>query len=383
MSKKAIVLGCGLVGGTIARELASELDFEVTVADVSERNLQRVSERAKVRTLKMDLGAAAALQRTAKEFDVVLGALPSRLGFAALRAVIDAGRSYADISFMSEDATAIDAIARKQGVTAIVDCGVSPGMSNVFVGDAASRLDQIERVEIFVGGLPRERRWPFQYKAPFAPSDVIEEYTRPARMIENGRVVVKPALSEPRLLDFPGVGTLEAFNTDGLRSLLTTVKANHMREQTLRYPGHIELMRAFRETGFFDREPIEVGGVSVRPMDVTARLLFPKWSLVPDELEFTVLRVIVEGARGGQMRRFTYDLFDEYDPEEGQTSMARTTGFPCAYLAAMLARGEINQPGVIPPELLATDRKVFENLVSRLQRRGISIRMTEEVIAWD
>jgi len=383
LSKKAIVLGCGLVGGAIARELASEPDFEVTVADVSESSLKRVAGRAKVRTLKMDLADASTLQRTAKDFDVILGALPSRLGFAALRAVIEAGRPYADISFMSEDATEIDAIAQKHGVTAIVDCGVSPGMSNLFVGDAASKLERIERAEIFVGGLPRERRWPFEYKAPFAPSDVIEEYTRPARMIENGGIVVKPALSEPQRLDFPGIGTLEAFNTDGLRSLLTTIKADFMREQTLRYPGHIELMRAFRETGYFSRDTIDVGGASVRPMDVTAKLLFPKWQLRPDAREFTVLRVIVEGLRGGQQRRFTYDLFDEYDDKECQTSMARTTGFPCAYLAAMLARGEIHRPGVIPPELLANDRTVFENLISRLQRRGISIRMNEEVVPSD
>src|SRR4029450_4766258 len=132
--------------------------------------------------------------------------------------------------------------------------------------------DACRLVEIYVGGLPRERRWPFDYKAGFAPADVIEEYVRPARMVEQGRVVVKEALSEPELIDFPGVGTLEAFNTDGLRGLRAAVKAPFMREKTLRYPGHVELMRAFRETGFFSKEPVDLGGPLARPRAATGAL---------------------------------------------------------------------------------------------------------------
>jgi saccharopine dehydrogenase-like NADP-dependent oxidoreductase len=128
-------------------------------------------------------------------------------------------------------------------VTAVVDCGVAPGLSNMMCGAAAARLDPLESVEIYVGGLPAERHWPFDYKAGFAPWDVLEEYTRPARIVEHGQIVLKEPLSEPELLEFPGVGTLEAFNTDGLRSLAYTLKAPFMKEKTLRWPGHAELMR--------------------------------------------------------------------------------------------------------------------------------------------
>ena len=127
-----------------------------------------------------------------------------------------------------------------------------------------------------MGGLPVERNWPWEYKAGFAPADVIEEYVRPARQVENGEVVVHEALSEPELVHFEGLGSLEAFHTDGLRSLTETLgDIPNIREKTLRYPGHIERMRALREAGFFSTEEIEVKGVRIRPLDVTSALLFP------------------------------------------------------------------------------------------------------------
>lgn len=376
MKKKAVVLGCGLVGATIARDMAADADFEVTVADLNADNLKKLTNVPQVATRRVDLSSREELRRTIAEADVVLGALPSRFGFQTLRAVIECGKPYADISFMPEAAMELDALARHHNVTAIVDCGVSPGLSNLFVGRSVAEMDSVERAEIYVGGLPRARHWPFQYKAPFSPYDVIEEYTRPARMVENGRVVVKPALSEPELMDFPGVGSLEAFNTDGLRSLLTTVLVPNMKEKTLRYPGHIELMRAFRETGLFSETPIDVRGTKVVPREVMSRLLFPLWTYVEGEEEFTVLRVVVEGIAEGRNVRHVYDLYDETDRGGGHSSMARTTGFPCAIFARMLARRELADPGVFPPELLARDTAVYDHLMHSLRHRNVSIRRT-------
>ena len=381
MKRRATVLGCGLVGLTMARELASDGDYEVTAVDSSPENLRRLVELPRLRTREADLADEEQLRAVVAEADVVLGALPSRIGLRALETVLRAGKPYCDISFVPEDALALDAVAKKHAATAVVDCGVSPGLSNMMVGFARSQLDQADRADIFVGGLPRARHWPFQYKAPFAPSDVIEEYVRPARMRELGRLVVKPALSEPELIDVPGVGTLEAFNTDGLRSLLTTVDIPNLREKTLRYPGHIELMRVFREIGFFDSEPIEVRGVKVRPVDVCSRLLFPKWKLDEDEPEFTYLKVEVVGTRGGDRTRHVFELFDEYDRERKMSSMARTTGFPCVIVAKMLAEGRLGGPGVFPPENIARLPGVFEHVVSVLRDRGVRITHSVDRIA--
>jgi saccharopine dehydrogenase-like NADP-dependent oxidoreductase len=364
-----------MVGKTMAMDLAADPEFEVTVADISRKNLDRVAASHTVKTLEMDLGNKRALARAVEPFDIIVGALPSGLGFAGLQTVIEAGKSISDISFMPEDALALDQLAKANGVTAVVDCGVSPGLSNLFVGHAYHHLDSSDAAVIYVGGLPKRRRWPFYYKAPFAPGDVIEEYTRPARFMERGELVIKPALTDAELIDFPHIGTLEAFNTDGLRSLLTTVKIPNMREKTLRYPGHIEIMRIFRETGLFRTDEIEVGDQKIRPRDITSRLLFKAWEFEPGEEEFTVLRVVVDGKLNGERRRYTYELFDEYCTESGLQSMARTTGFPNTIMARMIAKGTFRQPGVNPPELFGHRSDIFELLLQGLADRGINIHI--------
>lgn len=380
MKKRVIVLGAGLVGATMARDLAADESLDVTVADVSERNLARLSATPNLTRSQADLGSADAVRKLISPFDLVVGAMPSMLGFMVLRTVIESGKPFSDISFMAEDAMELDALAKQHNVTAVVDCGVAPGLANLIIGDCARRLDVTENVTFYVGGLPKNPTWPFQYKAPFAPSDVLEEYTRPARLKENGLVVAKPALSEPEILEFPQAGKLEAFNTDGLRSLLKTIDCPNMKEKTLRYPGHIELMRVFRETGLFRKDEIEVRGQKVRPLDVTSKLMFPMWELQPNEPEFTVMRVIVEGRRGTSRTRYTYDLFDENDPATGAHSMARTTGFPCAIVARMILRGEIKEKGVLPPELLGKTPGMLDAVLNELSKRGVTLTNREEAI---
>jgi lysine 6-dehydrogenase len=376
MKKKAIVLGCGLVGAAMARDLAADSDFEVAVADVSEGNLSKIASVANLRAIRSDLSSTEKLKAIIEPFDIVVGAMPSSLGFQTLRTVIECGKSLCDISFMIEDPTELDSLAKQRGVTVVFDCGVAPGIANMIIGYCAGRMSETHDVAYYVGGLPKRRTWPYQYKAPFAPSDVIEEYTRPARMIENGKIVTKLALSEPELMDFARVGTLEAFNTDGLRTLLHTVKARNMKEKTLRYPGHCELMRIFRETGFFRKDEIEVKGRSIRPLDIMSKLLFEKWKLDPREEEFTVLRVEVSGLREGRHYHHTYELYDEYDAASGMHSMARTTGFPNTIMARLIARGEFTKRGVFPPELIGAEPGMLDRMIRELEAKGV--RITEQ-----
>lgn len=376
---RVVILGGGMIGSAMAMDLRREGGFDVSVADVREEALRRIGARWGVGTVVADLADPAAVARLVAGYDLVLGALPSVLGLQTLRAVIEAGRPYVDISFMPEDALALDELARARGATAVVDCGVAPGVSNMMAGWAAAQLEACERVEIYVGGLPQQRRWPFDYKAGFAPHDVVEEYVRPARLVEHGRIVVKEALSEPELMDFPEVGTLEAFNTDGLRSLAYTLRAPFMKEKTLRYPGHVQLMRAFRETGLFSKEPVLVSGQSIRPLDATAALLFPKWAFEEGEADLTVMRVLVEGRRGELRLRHTWDLLDRYDPDTGLRSMSRATAFPATIVAGLLARGELAGPGVLAPEHIGARPGLLDRVLGELERRGVRTRHRQEV----
>ncbi|UCE59871.1 MAG: saccharopine dehydrogenase NADP-binding domain-containing protein [Phycisphaerales bacterium] len=380
MTTNAVVLGCGLVGATMARDLAADAVFEVTAADIDTENLHKLGANTGIKTIQADLSDPDHIRGLIADCDIVVGGLPSRIGFQTLRTVIEAGKPYCDITFMSDDAMELDELAKKHDVTAVVDCGVSPGLSNLFIGYVHGVLDRTDRAVIYVGGLPKVRHWPYHYKAPFAPSDVIEEYTRPARLVENGSIVIKSALSEPELLDFPRAGTLEAFNTDGLRSLLKTVDIPDMKEKTLRYPGHCELMRVLRETGFFDKEEIDIRGTKVRPLDVTSKLLFPKWTRELGEEEYTILRVIIEGSKDNRRVRYTYDLYDEYDSVNDVSSMARTTGFPNVIMARMIASRQFDESGVFPPELLARKSGLFEQMIAELAGRGVSIEERVEQI---
>jgi saccharopine dehydrogenase-like NADP-dependent oxidoreductase len=371
--KKIVVLGSGMVGRIMALDLSSE--FEVAAADVSPDNLAKLEGTA-VKPLRADLSSPGALRGIVESADLVIGAVPGSMGFAALREVISAGRDIVDISFFPEDALALDAAARAAGVTAVVDCGVAPGMSNMILGYHAARMT-VRRFACYVGGLPFRREFPFEYKAPFSPADVIEEYIRPARYIENGHLVVKPALSDVENMDFAEIGTLEAFNSDGLRSLLTTVKVPNMIEKTLRYPGHVRHVLALRDSGFFDAEEIDVRGQRVRPLDATSAVLFKHWQLHEEDDEFTVMRILVEGAEGGRTMTVQYDLFDRRDRKTGFSSMARTTGFPATAAARLILSGRFTRKGICPPEFLGADEAVFRTVMDELAARNVIYRVKE------
>jgi saccharopine dehydrogenase-like NADP-dependent oxidoreductase len=378
----AIVLGAGMVGSVMARDLAGDRGFAVTIADRSPAALAGAKARSPgpLTTLEIDLSDPDAVRKAIAPFDIVLGAAASHLGYGLLRTVIEAGKNYADISFMPEDALDHDSLAKDMGVTAVVDCGVAPGMSNLLCGRAVAALDECTDLEIYVGGLPVERRWPFQYKAGFAPADVIEEYTRPSRIVEGGEVVVRAALSEPELMDLPGVGTVEAFNTDGLRSIADTLDVPNMKEKTLRYPGHIEIMRTLRAMGLFSKEPIEVRGRMVVPLELTSALMFPMWTYEEGEADLTVMRVSGSGFLDGVATKITWDLLDYYDPATSATSMSRTTAFPCAIIARLIAGGGLHRPGVAPPELLGHDEALVERVLAELLNRGVRYETTIESV---
>ncbi len=369
--QKIIVLGSGLVGAPMALDLAQDPKFEVTVADISAESLQKCHASRAIRPVQADLADPDKVRGLVAGHDVVLSAVPGFLGYQTLRAVIDAGKNAVDIAFFPEDAFMLDEMAKKKGVTAIVDCGVAPGMSNLLVGHVHHLLDRTHSALIYVGGLPEVRVWPYEYKAVFSPIDVIEEYIRPARYVENGKLVVRPALSDPEYMNLPGVSSLVAFNSDGLRTLVRTLDIPNMKEKTLRYPGHIEKIAVLRESGFFSQEPIDVHGARVRPIDLTARLLFPIWKLQPGETDLTVMQVIVEGEKDGEKVRHTYDLLDRFDVARNVHSMARTTGFTATAAVRMIAGGLYSRQGIIAPEYVGEEPRCVEFMLKELAERGV------------
>jgi len=373
--KNVIVLGAGLIGKAIAIDLCKE--YRVTSVDINTEVLSEIKESYPINTLITDLTNPQAIRDVTAPADLVIGAVPGFMGFDVLKTVINCGKDIVDISFFNEDPFALDELAKKYDVTAVVDCGVAPGMSNIILGYHNEKMN-VERFECYVGGLPVVRNLPYEYKAPFSPIDVIAEYTRPARIMVNGELVVRPALSEVELLEFEGIGTLEAFNTDGLRTLLKTMPVPNMKEKTMRYPGHARFMNALRDTGFFDENSVEVNGTSVRPIDVTAKLLFPKWKLAKDEEEFTVMRVLIEGKENDKYKKYSYSLFDRFEINSGTSSMARTTGYTCTAVARLILENQFIRKGICPPEYVSAAEGCFERIMKNLKRRNIHYRIERQ-----
>jgi saccharopine dehydrogenase-like NADP-dependent oxidoreductase len=366
---KIAVLGAGMVGRSIAIDLS--ITFEVTSFDISETNLAKLKERGNVQTVKANLSEYGGYANLLGGFDLVVCAVPGFMGYNALEAIILAKKNVVDISFFPEDALVLDALAKQQGVTAIVDCGVAPGMSNIILGRYNEEMT-IDSFECMVGGLPKLRVKPFEYKAPFSPVDVIEEYTRPARYVENGHVVTKPALSDAELINFEKAGTLESFNTDGLRSILFTMShIPNMKEKTLRYPGHISLIQSLKQAGFFDENEITVKGNKIRPIDFTSAILFDQWKLQPTEAEFTIMTIVLKGTKNNQPTTVEYFLYDEYDEPTQTASMSRTTGYTCTAAVNMLAQKLFSEKGVFPPELIGRHKACFDFIMNYLEERNV------------
>ncbi len=370
--KRVVVLGAGMVGAAMAADLSSTC--EVVSVDRDALRLAWLVERCPLTTQVADLRSDAAVTEAVRGADLVVGAVPGFMGYRTLETVIRAGVPVVDISFFPEDPFGLDALAQERGVTAVVDCGVAPGLSNMVLGYNAAQ-GPVSSYRCLVGGLPVKRTWPWQYKAPFSPVDVLEEYTRPARLVIDGCVVTRPALSEPELVDLDPIGTLEAFNTDGLRSLIVTMRQTpNMVEKTLRYPGHIELIRALRESGFLSGEPVTVDGVSVKPIDLAAALLFPQWKLEQGEPEFTIMEVAVENGR----EKTTYRLYDTTDAASGFSSMARTTGYTATAAARLVLAGAFDRVGICPPEYIGAAAGCFERVLADLAERGVMVQSVTE-----
>jgi lysine 6-dehydrogenase len=360
------VLGAGMVGRAIALDLAK--DYSVTSFDLNAINLDELKSRNEtVQTVAANLSLFDEYKNWVTPFDIVVTAVPGFMGYKTLEAVINAGKNVVDISFFPEDVLELDGLAKEKEVTVITDCGVAPGMSNFILG-RYNEIMKVKAFECYVGGLPKKRKPPFQYKAPFSPVDVIQEYIRPARLVEHGSIVTKPALSEREIMNFGEVGELEAFNTDGLRSLIYTMShIPDMKEKTLRYPGHIDLIIALQQAGFFDTTALRINDTDVTPLEFTSKLLVNEWKLGAEEEEFTVMKVIVEG----DDRTVEYNLLDRYDAVTKTSSMARTTGYTCCAAVNLITKGLFGKKGVFPPELVGNDQTCFDFVMTYLNKRNV------------
>jgi len=374
---KILILGYGNIGSVIAADLAENMpSAEVVLAGRHGDKAEKVAagiNKENVTGIQLDANNYQELVDTMKKFDLAVGALPGDLGYQSVKAAIDAKIDLVDVSYMPENPLTLNEDAAKAGVTIIPDCGVAPGLSNLLIGHTISKLDQVESIYVMVGGLPEKPVPPLGYTLTWSTEGLIDEYTRNARIVENGEVVEVEALTGVEEVDFPGVGRLEGFYTDGLRTLLYTMKGvKTMWEKTLRYPGHVEKIKLLKALGFFDEQPIEVGNVRLPPRKVTVKL-FEKKLQRPEIRDILALKVEVGGVKAGAKAHYVYYLLDRYDEKRGVTAMARTTGYPSSILAQLIAQKAIEERGVVPLEKLGVEEKIFNKVWAEVEKRQIKI----------
>jgi len=373
---KAILLGCGNIGSIAAEDLAQHADSDITVADLDRNKAKAVAERinkANVSWLEVDVSHKPELRRVLKEFDVAMGFLPGKIGFKVTEACVDAGTDLVDVSFMGENPLLLHERALRANVTIVPDCGLAPGISNVLVGHAVSELDRVQTVHIMVGGLPEKPVEPLGYTITWSPESLIDEYTRTVTIIQNRRKKQVEPLTGLEKTEFPEIGEMEAFFTDGLRTLPNTIKGvGEMWEKTLRYPGHAEKIRLLKALGLFDETPVSIDGLQVSPRKVMVRLIAQKLSR-PEIGDIVVLSVEVSGLRQAKRHTHRFCLLDKYDEKRKITSMARTTAFPASIVAQMLLDHSLKKKGVVPPENIGMDRTLFNRFEKELKQRNVKI----------
>ena len=360
--KKVVVLGAGRVGKVIASDLSQ--DFDVTSADLSPKALEALSARYPVKTRVTDLADSQAIRAAIADADLVICAVPGHMGFNTLKTVIETGKDVVDISFFAEDALQLNDLALRYNVTALVDCGIAPGAPDYLAGFFAGRMD-IHDFEFMVGGLHFSRTKPEQYLPTFSPSDVWEEYTRPARYVKDGKMITMPPLSEPELVEFRIGGhtlLLEAFNTDGLRTLITTMQGRipNMKEKTLRFPGHIRYIQELQRTG--------------QPWTPDT------WTPADDEDEFTIMRITIRGREQGIEKKIMHTLFVTYDPETQMSSMSRATGYSCTSVARCVLDGSYKRPGISPPSFVGEAPGCADRIFSHMRARDILFERKDETL---
>jgi len=380
-----LVLGGGLQGSACTYDLLQQDDVErVTVADAEPDRIPDFLLPADPRldVAAADFEAEGAIRELMSEHDVALSAAPYYFNGALARLAVDAGVDYSDLGGNTEivfEQLEMDEAAREAGATLVPDVGLAPGMADVLAAEGIRRLDDPESVVMYVGGLPQHPEPPLHYQVVYSLEGALDYYTTPSWIIRDGRRVQVEALSEVESIEFDALGELEAFHTAGGASTLPwryEGEVERLEYKTLRYPGHAEIMRAIRDLGLLDEEPVQVGGpdgtTEVAPRDVFIACATPHLTR-PDEPDLVALRVVARGRREGRPARLVWELIDREDEATGITAMMRCTGYVLSLVGLMLGRGEIDEPGVHPPDrALPADRYLEE-----LAGRGVRARYEE------
>ncbi|SET38182.1 lysine 6-dehydrogenase [Oceanobacillus limi] len=377
------VLGSGLMGKEAARDLvASEGVEAVGLADIDLDRAQQVCDSldsTKLTAYRVDASDEVELANYMRQFDVIINALFYSFNEIVAKTAIQVGVSSVDlgghIGHMTDKVLALKEEAKAANVTLIPDLGVAPGMINILSGYGASKLDKVDSIKIYVGGIPVKPEAPLEYNHVFSMEGVFDHYTDPSVIIRNGVKQEVPSLSEVERIHFEKFGPLEAFHTSGGTSTLPISFPNvdTLEYKTIRYPGHAEKFKLLVDLNLtrMDYE-VDVRGEKINPREVLLKVLDPIVELGEKD-DAVLLRVIVSGCKDGVPATCAYEMTTYKDRETNVTAMARATANTVSVVAQMIGRGQIDKEGVYPPENIVPGKPYIEEM----GKRGVVIYETE------
>jgi lysine 6-dehydrogenase len=382
-----------MMGSAAAYDMARSESVElVTLADSDKKRARDAASRiaklvraANVRAVEVDAADEKAVRKLMKGHDAALSAVPYYFNLGLARTAVEARCHFADCggnNTVVRQEFELDKKAAKGGVAIAPDCGLSPGMASVLAGELMRRIGgEAEALKIYVGGLPQDPKPPFNYQLVFSVEGLINEYAEPARILRKGKIVEIEPLTEPEVFRLPNFPPLEAFHTSGGTSTLPETfrgKVGECFEKTLRYRGHLAMVRAFYDLGLFSSEKRKIGKAEISPREVTAKLF--QEHLAGDAPDVTILRVEAHEKRPGVLRALlaekrparvlSFTLLDRYDPRTGMTSMMRTTAWPASIIVQMLVSGEIARRGAVRHEVDVP----AEAFLDAMRQRSIQIQ---------
>ncbi|MCD6300562.1 MAG: saccharopine dehydrogenase NADP-binding domain-containing protein [Staphylothermus sp.] len=353
-----VFLGAGRVGGLALRLFLRDLGnmgrFNVLVLDKVDRN--KLAEEHGIEFRKV--ANIEDILENIKGAQLVVTALPSRIAFDIIKKILERGYNVVDVSFIPEDPYMVEDIVKNKKVFYIVDAGFAPGYSNLVAGNFYEKLDRnIDSLIIRVGGIPVEPVPPIGYIVTWNPFDLIEEYTRSARIIENGAIKQVDPLSKIHSVKIPELGEYEGFYSDGLRTLLKNINAKNMAEITIRHKQHLYIMRKLRDLGFFDDKPLRINDVSILPQIFTARIFEEKLSI--DERDIAIMEVIAKN-KDNVYRHLSY-LYGGID-KPFATSMYTALVFAKTIDIALHKQLD---PGILPLEKLWMFKEEYDSFLKK------------------
>jgi len=388
--RKISLFGFGMIGQIIAKEISLNWDIdEIVIIDLSEENLKKIDSlikelkekdrNIKITVLKKDvINEKDDIVRNINGSLIGIGALPHNVEENALKICLEAEINFIDLVYdrYLENSENLDSIAKRSGIVIIPAMGVAPGLSNAMVANGIQKFDQVDSVKIFVGGVPQTRIPPLDYQIVFSASSVINEYSRDVNLRRDGKNIKVPAMSEVEPIHFLSYkdGNFEAFLTDGLSTLLKTYpNIKNIEEKTVRWSGHAEKINLLSQLDLLSFEKLKINKTSeIAPAEILTKLFEKKLKMEKKYKDMTLMKIEILGLKNNKKFLYIQELFDVYDELGSETSMARTTGYSCIFVAKMIVEKKIKEIGFLPPEK-AIIGELYNYLVEELKKKKIII----------